>query len=74
MLSIRKMREGGPGYEVIDIGDRNRITIAAVEGLKPAACILRFLKGAHLQPQEYQLAVNTMAEIDTREGGAESAG
>ena len=74
MLSIRKTREGGPGYEVIEIGDRNREMIAVVDGLKPAACVLRFLKGAHLQPQEYQLAVNTMAEIDARERMDENAG
>ena len=74
MLSIRRIRKGESRYEVIDIRDSNHTKIAIIDGLKAAACVLRFLKGSHLQPNEYQLAIDVMAEIDAREGGAESAG
>ena len=71
MLSIRRIREE---YEVMEIGDRDRTMIAVIDGLKAAACVLRFLKGSHLQPSEYQLAINVMAEIDARERMNENAG
>lgn len=74
MLTFRKMREGGPRYEVIDFGERDQAMIAVIEGLRPAACVLRFLRGSHLQPADYALAVNTMAEIDAREGDRSNAG
>lgn len=74
MLSIRRVKEGDHKYEVMEIGDRNHTMIAVIDGLKAAACVLRFLKGSHLQPKEYQLAIDVMAEIDAREGGAEGAG
>ncbi len=74
MLSIRRIKEGDHKYEVMEIGDRGHTMIAVIDGLKAAACVLRFLKGSHLQPKEYQLAIDVMAEIDAREGGAESAG
>ena len=78
MLSIERLHPGDLGklakYRIISIGDRDHGVIAVVDGLKPAACVLRFLKGAHLQPQEYQLAMQTMAEIDARERMDENAG
>ena len=72
MLSIKKRPDAR--YEVIDIGGHSHSMIAVIDGLKPAACVLRFLKGSHLQPEEYQLAVNTMEEIDDMEGGGNDAG
>lgn len=74
MLSIRKLRGEESKYEMLDFEDHNRARIAVIDGLKPAACIMRFIKGAHLQPDDYQLAVNTMAEIDARKGENGNAG
>lgn len=74
MLSIKRVKEGDPNFEVMETGDRNHTKIAVIYGLKAAACVLRFLKGSHLQPNEYQLAIDVMAEIDAREGGVEGAG
>lgn len=65
MLSMERVRESR--YRIVEIGGCSHATIAVVEGLKAAGCMLRFLKGAHLQPQEYQLVIDTMEEIDTRE-------
>ena len=66
MLSIKKA--SGGKYQLIEIGDHDHVMIAVIEGLKPAACVLRFLKGSLLQPLEYQLAIKTMEEIDKAEG------
>lgn len=74
MLSIRRIRKGDSRYEVIDIRDSNHTKIAVIDGLKAAACVLRFLKGSHLQPMEYQLAINVMEEIDSRERMDDDAG
>lgn len=41
-------------------------TLAVIEGLRAAACVLRFLKGAHLRQDEYQLALDTMSAIDAK--------
>lgn len=66
MLSIKN--EGKSRYKLIEIGDHDHVSIAVIDGLKPAACVLRFLKGSLLQPLEYQLAIKTMEEIDKTEG------
>lgn len=73
MLSIERISPGDIGrkskYRIISVGDRDHAIIAVIEGLKPAACVLRFLKGSHLQPQEYTLALSVMSEIDAAERG-----
>lgn len=61
-------------FRIVEVDERDNRAIATVEGLTPAACLLRFLKGSHLAPREYQLAVNTMAEIDTRKEVAKNEG
>lgn len=71
MLSLEKISAGAYGrktrYQIVDIG-RGRVTIATVDGLEKAGCLLRFLKGALLQPQEYKLAVETMRQVDAENG------
>lgn len=74
MLSIRRLKEGDHKYEVMEIGDRGHTMIAVIDGLKAAACVLRFLKGSHLQPKEYQLAIDVMAEFDDKERTDGNAG
>lgn len=70
MLSIEKLSPGAHGgktrYRVVDIG-RDRTTIAVVEGLERAGCLLRFLKGSLLHPTEYDLAVDTMRSVDAED-------
>ena len=73
MLGIERVRKHGKTkYLVIDIGSERRV-IAEMDGLKEAGCMLRFLKGAHLQPPEYQLVIATMTQIDAKEGSVEDA-
>lgn len=50
-------------YAIINDGSS---TLAVIEGLRAAACVLRFLKGAHLRQDEYQLALDTMSAIDAK--------
>lgn len=70
MLSIEKLAAGAHGekarYRVVDIG-RDRATVAVVDGLERAGCLLRFLKGSMLRPSEYGLAVDTMKAIDAND-------
>ena len=83
MLSIEKIAAGAHGkktrYRVVDIG-RDRATVAIVDGLERAGCLVRFLKGSMLRPSEYDLAVDTMQAIDAEdasriaEGGGVSDG
>lgn len=78
MLSIERITGNGQGekprYRLIDIG-KSRATIAVVDGLERAGCLLRFLKGSLLKPEEYALAVEAMREIDranaTEKGGGD---
>ena len=58
-----------PRYKIYDSVNRGSSTIAIIEGLLPAACVLRFLKGSRMEIPEYKIALDTMAEIDAREGG-----
>ena len=63
-----------PRYRIYDSIDHGSSTIAIVDGLLPAACVLRFLKGSRLEIQEYKIALATMAEIDARGGGENNEG
>ena len=80
MLSIERLNPGEKKrygrYRVIN-ADRDSTTVAVVDGLEKAACLLRFLKGSLLQPEEYRLALETMKEIDAEDSarnGAEGGG
>ena len=71
MLSIERLHPGDIGrrakYTIVSTGERDHAVVAIIDGLRPTACVLRFLKGSHLQPLDYQLAIKTMAEIDEGE-------
>ena len=73
MMSIERDTSSGMGkrsrYMLVESSDRGLSTIAVIEGLRPAACVLRFLRGSHLETADYRLAIKTMAEIDSKEGG-----
>lgn len=71
-IPSKKMKK--PRYRIYDSVDRGSSTLAIVEGLLPAACVLRFLKGSRLEIPEYRIALDTMAEIDARGGGENNAG
>lgn len=71
-IPSRNMKK--PRYKIYDSVDRGSSTLAIVEGLLPAACVLRFLEGARLEIPEYKIALATMAEIDARGGGENNEG
>lgn len=76
MLSIERLKAGDNRrygrYRVIN-ADRDCTTVAVVDGLEKAACLLRFLRGAHLQPAEYEYAITTMREIDAEDAARNTA-
>ena len=76
MLSIEKINVGAYGkrtkYQVVDISHEKTI-IATLDSLEKAGCLLRFLKGSMLHPEEYKLAVKVMQEIDAEKEGDQDA-
>lgn len=68
MLQIERIEtKNGSKYFISGINRKEKNTLATVNSLEKAGCLLRFLSGASIKGQEYTLAVETMQEIDREE-------
>ena len=70
MIQIERVDVGK--YEIVSIG-KEKHTIAAVDTLEKATCVLRFMSGASIKGLEYQLAIDTIREIDAEEQRTEGS-
>lgn len=59
-------------YRIANNGKEKNI-IATVDSLEKASCVLRFVHGANIRGEEYDLAVRTIREIDAKERSKENA-
>lgn len=77
MLSIEKIAAGAHGkktrYQITTRTDMGSIKvkniIATFDSIKEAACVLRFVNGAYIRNEEYDLVLRILGEIDEKESG-----
>ena len=77
MIQIEKIMTGAYGkktkYEIVTQTDTGSNIVATLDTIEKAACVLRFINGANIKDEEYELAVKTLREIDAKEKGTEAS-
>lgn len=63
MIQIERIPGKQLRYRIIGFGKAHN-TIGIVDSLEKAACVSRFVHGANIKGAEYELAVETLREID----------
>ncbi len=77
MIQIERISAGAHGkkskYQIVARTDAGRSIVATLDTIEKAACVLRFIHGANVKGEEYELAVRTLREIDAKENGTEGS-
>ena len=73
MIQIERVRAGK--YKIIGLGTDNKEknTLAEVDSLEKASCVLRFVNGSSIKGDQYTLAIDAIREIDADEMRMEGA-
>lgn len=68
MLQIERISAGANGkntkYQIAAQTHTGRNVVATLDTIEKAACVLRFICGARLKDEEYDLAVRTLRELE----------